>query len=90
MDPEDPLRQPGEGILYGVAILALRLALIFAVIGAGYAVHEQLGARWFHVFVFLAIAVRLHLELRWIEKNVPPGVHPPEKPDPKDNPFRKR
>lgn len=89
MDLRDP-DGPPPGVASVAAILALRLVLLFAVIGSGWAVYEHFGSRWFHVFVFLAIAVRLHLEIRWIEKHVPPGIHPEHEARRREHPFRKR
>jgi len=72
MDEQRPPEMEGAGIVTGVAILGLRLALIFAVMGAGYYVHEHFGLEWFKVYVFAAIAAGLHFELKRIDREFPP------------------
>ncbi|MEC9342718.1 MAG: hypothetical protein VYD64_02615 [Pseudomonadota bacterium] len=64
----------GAGIVTGFLVLALRLALVFAVMGAGFFVHESLGVEWFRVYVFAALAAGLHFELRRIDREFPPGA----------------
>ena len=78
-----------NGMAKGFSAFAFRISLVFAVIGVGFEVYELFGAKWFYVYVFAAIAVRLHFDLAWIEKNHPneDGVQEDEKPE---NPFRKR
>ena len=58
----------GKEIANGFLVLAVRVAAVFAIIGLGYSVYELFGMGWFHVFVFAAIAFRLHWELRQIER----------------------
>ncbi len=61
------------GIGKGFAGLALRTAAAFVVMGFGYFVLQQFGGKGLAVLIALVIAVRLHFELAWIEKNIPPG-----------------
>ena len=78
-----------HGLAGGFAAFAFRIMLVFAVIGVGVEVYQWLGTKWFYVYVFAAIAVRLHFDLAWIEKNHPHGEEEPEEKKP-ENPFRKR
>ena len=76
-----------NGVVITVIAMAARLVVLFALIGLAYAIYMHFGAKWFYVFIFAAIAVRLHLELTWIERHF-------EQRDSKSaeepNPFRKR
>lgn len=76
-----------QGIAIGIIVMTLRLVVLFAVLGAGYAVYVHLGVKWFHVFIFAAIAVRLHLEIVWIERHF---ANEGSADRTAENPFRKR
>ncbi len=75
-----------NGIAAGFAAFAFRIFVLFAVIGAGVEIYNLLGVKWFYVYVFAAIAVRLHFDLAWIERNHPRQDDKEEE----ENPFRKR
>ena len=79
-------------VAVSIIAMVIRLVVLFAVIGIAYAVYASLGAGWFYVFVFAAIAVRLHLELSWIERHFAEAedADSRSKDEPKPNPFRKR
>ncbi len=75
--PPDPRQSdvtPGIGpeLGNGFAGLALRTAAAFVMMGFGYFVLLQFGGKGLAVLIALVIAVRLHFEIAWIEKNVPP------------------
>ncbi|GIL00768.1 MAG: hypothetical protein BroJett030_06670 [Alphaproteobacteria bacterium] len=59
------------GIFSGLLTVALRLAVIYGVISAGYYTYAWFGTDWFRVFVLAAIALCLHLEIRRIERAFP-------------------
>lgn len=93
-DEED--REPGSelpahfgGIATGIIGFAIRMVLLFAVMGAGYTVYTWLGTKWFHVFVFATIAAMLHFELLRIDRHFDAQEDLPKEEDP-PNPFRKR
>jgi hypothetical protein len=89
MEPErPPSREPpeefpeeyrglGRGLTQGFADLAVRLAAIYVVIGGGYYTWLWFGDGWFRVYVAAFIAWRLHREILWVERNVPPD--PPKR-----------
>ena len=76
-----------NGVVITVIAMAARLVVLFALIGLAYAIYMHFGAKWFYVFIFAAIAVRLHLELTWIERHF---EQRDSKPAEEPNPFRKR
>jgi hypothetical protein len=76
-----------NGLVIGTIAMAMRLIVLFAVIGLAYAIFMHFGARWFYVFIFAAMAFRLHLELSWIERHFSEQEEAREQ---KPNPFRKR
>ena len=77
-------------IAVGFTAMAIRLLVLFAVIGLGYLVYIQLGPKWFHVYIFAAIATRLHFELVWIERYYDENPVESDGDDRPENPFRKR
>jgi hypothetical protein len=88
MRPHRLLSRHLGGIAIGLIAMALRLGLLFAVMGAAGWIYLNLGSDWFYVFIFAIIAARLHFELRWIERNFDSGEA--EGDNSGDNPFRKR
>ena len=77
----------------GIVAMALRIAVLFMVFGAGYWIFIHFGQKWFYVFIFATLALRLHFELAWIERNYPPGEKISEKGRGEggpSHPFRKR
>ena len=77
------------GLVTGFLGFLIRLAALFGVMGAGYAVYTWLGTQWFHVFVFATIAAMLHFELLRIDRHFGGQEDVAEDEDP-PNPFRKR
>lgn len=92
MQPKRGLIWHLGGVLRGFGGLAFRLALLFAVIGAGYETYILFGKSWFYVFIFAVLAARLHFELRLIERTEFPDDKPDRRKDDDgpDHPFRKR
>lgn len=87
--PHEPGGDEPGGIVTGLIRFVLRIVLLFTVMGVGYAVYTWFGTKWFHVFVFAAIALMLHLELLWIDRHFETDDDSSPKEDP-PNPFRKR
>ena len=82
-----PFDREGNGIVISIIAMTARLVVLFTLIGVAYAIFTHFGAKWFYVFIFAAIAVRLHLELSWIERHFD-AREARQKEEP--NPFRKR
>ncbi|MFZ1816109.1 MAG: hypothetical protein WBO55_16430 [Rhizobiaceae bacterium] len=78
----------------GFLAFAIRLGLVFAVFALGGAIYSQLGSGWFKVYIVLAIAIRVHLEIRWIEQlsdeELGGATPSPDDLEPPQSPFRKR
>ena len=89
MRPKWNGESPATGIAIGFAILFLRLVAVFAVIGAGAGIWHWLGSDWFYVYVAAMIALRIHLELRWIER-MPDEALDGSQEQGRAHPFRKR
>lgn len=70
--------------------MCLRLVALFAVMGLGYLIYEYLGLRWFYVFIFAVIALRIHLELEWVERHSREIEENDARERNQENPFRKR
>lgn len=91
MQPKHGLFWHLGGLARGFVGMTLRLAAVFGVIGAGYAIYQWFGRDWFYVFIFAVIAARLDVELRLIEHATfddDGAERPPEDEPP--HPFRKR
>ena len=75
MERNRPPSSHGFEIAIGLAIIGLRLLIVYAVIWAGYLVYAHFGVGWFKVYVFSAIAAGLHFELKRIDREYPPDGH---------------
>lgn len=89
MEPKRDIDWHLHGLAIGLVVFVLRITLVFAVIGSGYAVYEWFGGKWFFVFLFAVIAARLHFDLAWIERNHPRKDDASIRQE-SENPFRKR
>jgi hypothetical protein len=89
MEPKHDIHWHLHGLALGLALFVFRISLVFAVIGAGYAIYEWFGGKWFFVYLFAVIAARLHFDLAWIERTHPRKEDMPAKQE-QENPFRKR
>jgi hypothetical protein len=79
--------RPVSGLIDGLSIVALRLLAFGCVAITARYVNDWFGFDWLVVFILALVALRMHFEIAWIERN---ADELNDEPGPDPNRFRKR